>query len=78
MAIKKITTPVKKITKKTISKEVQTKIAAALTGYKSAFDPEDFESKLKKAGKLFAGDILKKNKINDKKTPVKKKAAVKK
>lgn len=78
MAIKKITQPVKKITKKTISKEVQTKIAAALTGYKSAFEPEDFESKLKKAGKLFAGDIFKKSRVSDKKTPLKKKAVVKK
>ena len=78
MAIKKITPPAKTVTKKTISKEIQAKIADALSGYKSSFDPKDFENKLKKAGKLFAGDILKKGKTKEKKTPVKKIGSVKK
>lgn len=78
MAIKKVTTPAKTLTKKTISKEIQAKIADALAGYKSFFDSKDFENKLKKAGKLFAGDIVKKGKTKEKKTPAKKIAPVKK
>ncbi len=78
MAIKKIDTPAKKITKKTISKELQSKISDALSGYKSLFELKDFESKVKKASKLFATDVLKEKKIKVKKVIVKKKVAVKK
>lgn len=77
MTVKK-SAPPQKITKKTITKEVQAKIADVLLEYKSSFDPKELEGKLKKAAKLFSGDILKKVKAKERKTPLKKKAAVKK
>ena len=50
---------VKKITKKQAQKAVFEKLSGALAEYKSKLDKKKFESKLKKASKLFAVDIVK-------------------
>jgi len=52
-------TPVKKLTKKQAKKEVFEKLSGALAEYKNRLDKKKFESKLKKATKLFAVDIAK-------------------
>jgi len=56
----------KALSKKQAKKEILEKISGALAGYKSQFKKKEFETKLKKASKLFAVDIakgLKKEKI---------------
>lgn len=50
---------VKKPTKKETRKEVFEKLSGALAEYKSKLDEKKFENKLKKASRLFAGDIIK-------------------
>ncbi|MEO8763671.1 MAG: hypothetical protein ABI416_05260 [Ginsengibacter sp.] len=50
---------VKKHTKKETQKEVFEKLSGALAEYKSKLDGKKFETKLKKASKLFAVDIVK-------------------
>ena len=49
----------KKITRKETRKAVFEKLSGALAEYKSKLDKKKFESKLNKASKLFAGDIVK-------------------
>ena len=58
---------VKKPTKKETQKEVFEKLSGALAEYKSKLNEKKFESKLKKASKLFAVDIVKAYKKDDKK-----------
>lgn len=54
------TTKEKKLSrKKMVRKEVYDKLAGALAGYKSDIGDKKFESRLKKASKLFAVDIAK-------------------
>ena len=49
--------PAKRLTKKEAKKEIFEKLSGALAEYKSRLDKKKFESKLKKATKLFAVDI---------------------
>jgi phage tail tape-measure protein len=70
-------TTVKKITRKETQKAVFEKLSGALAEYKSKLDKKKFESKLNKASKLFAGDIVKAFK-KDRKASRKIKAAGKK
>jgi len=65
-------TPVKKLTKKQAKKEVFEKLSGALAEYKNRLDKKKFESKLKKATKLFAVDIAKAIKKENKSVPKKK------
>lgn len=53
---------VKKISKKETRKAIFDKLSGALAEYKNKLDKKTFESKLKKASKLFATDILKASK----------------
>lgn len=68
---------VKKITKKAARKAIFEKLSGALAEYKSKLDKKTFESKLKKASKLFATDIVKASK-KDRKSKRKIKAVAKK
>jgi len=52
-------TPGKILTRKQAKKEIFEKLSGALAEYKSRLDKKKFESKLKKATKLFAVDIAK-------------------
>jgi hypothetical protein len=63
---------VKKPTKKETQKEVFEKLSGALAEYKSKLDGKKFETKLKKASKLFAVDIVKAIKKDRKKRRAKK------
>jgi len=65
-------THVKKLTKKQAKKEVFEKLSGALAEYKNRLDKKKFESKLKKATKLFAVDIAKAIKKENKSVPKKK------
>ena len=58
----------KKISKKEAKTIVYNKLAEALSDYKKEIKPKKFESKLKKASKLFATDIAK---ASDKSKPAK-------
>jgi len=62
----------KLISKKEARKEVFEKLSGALAGYKSKFKKKEFESKLKKASKLFAVDIAKGFKKDKKQADAKK------
>ncbi|MEO5595429.1 MAG: hypothetical protein ABIR15_23370 [Chitinophagaceae bacterium] len=68
---------IKKITRKEAQKAVFEKLSGALAEYKNKLDKKKFESKLKKASKLFALDIVKASK-KDRKNKRKEKAVVKK
>ena len=70
------TTPVKTLTKKQAKKEVFQKLSGALAEYKNRLDKRKFQSKLKKATKLFAVDIARAIK-KENKSAVSKKAAKK-
>jgi hypothetical protein len=50
---------IKKISKKKAKAIVYDKFANALSEFKSGINPKKFETKLKKASKLFAADIAK-------------------
>lgn len=52
-------TDAKKVSKKEVRKAVYEKLAGALAEYKDGFPKKKFESRLKKASKLFAVDIAK-------------------
>lgn len=58
------------ISKKEARKIIFEKLSAALAEYKNNFKEKRFNSNLKKASKLFAGDIL--NTINKKKVKLEK------
>jgi len=70
------TTPVKTLTKKQAKKEVFQKLSGALAEYKNRLDKKKFQSKLKKATKLFAVDIARAIK-KENRSAVSKKAAKK-
>ncbi|MEO6313428.1 MAG: hypothetical protein ABIU63_17515 [Chitinophagaceae bacterium] len=67
----------KKITRKEARKAVFEKLSGAMAEYKSKLDKKKFENNLKKASKLFAGDLMKAFK-KDRKSNRKIKAAGKK
>jgi hypothetical protein len=67
----------KKLTKKQVKKEVFEKLSGALAEYKNKLDKKKFETKLKKASKLFAVDIAKAFN-RDRKAETSKKEVVKK
>jgi hypothetical protein len=69
---------IKKLTKKQAKKEVFEKLSGALAEYKNKLDKKKFESKLKKASKLFAVDIAKAFKKDQKSNSAKKKTVAKK
>ena len=76
MPIKKVPAP-KKITKKEINKEINEKLANALTAYKVKLGEKKFNNILKKTSKIFAEGLIKAGKkIN--KVVVKKKVTKKK
>jgi len=63
----------KKITKKQVRQEVFTRLSGALEEYKNKLGEKKFETKIKKASKLFAVDLTKAFKkdlksVKDKKT----------
>jgi len=63
----------KKITKKQVRQEVVTRLSGALEEYKNKLGEKKFETKIKKASKLFAVDLTKAFKkdlksVKDKKT----------
>jgi len=68
---------IKRLTKKQAKKEVFKKLSGALAEYKNKLDKKKFESNLKKASKLFAVDIAKAFK-KDQKSDRAKKAVAKK
>ena len=70
------TTPVKTLTKKQAKKEVFQKLSGALAEYKNRLEKKKFQSKLKKATKLFAVDIARAIK-KENRSAVSKKAAKK-
>jgi hypothetical protein len=49
--------PVKKVSKKETQKEIFVKLSGALAEYKAPLGDKKFETKVKKASKLFAVDI---------------------
>ena len=61
-----------KLSKKKIKKEIFEKLAGALSEYKNKLDKKKFESKLKKASKLFAVDLIKASKKTKKPAKLKK------
>ena len=65
-------TAVKKVSKKELRKVVYEKLAGALEEFKGELDKKKFESKLKKASKLFAVDIAKATRRRGKATTKKK------
>jgi hypothetical protein len=67
-------TLVKMLSKKEVKKVVFEKLSGALAEYKNNFGKKEFETKLKKASKLFAVDIAKRVK-KEKKPAVPKKEA---
>ena len=77
MAIKK-TTPIKQITKKEITKEINDKLANTLATYKVRIGEKKFNNILKKASKIFAESLVKASKKVNKTVAVKKKVAKKK
>lgn len=77
MTIKKTLTP-QKITKKEINKEINGKLANALTSYKVKMGEKKFNSILKKASKIFAESLIKASRKTNKTVAVKKKVAKKK
>ena len=56
----------KKTGKKTVRKQVYEKLAGALADYKTGIGEKKFESRLRKASKLFAVDIAKASKKQSK------------
>ena len=62
----------KGITKKQARKVVFEKLSGALAEYKNKLDKKKFESKLKKASKLFAVDIARASRKDKKEKKVKK------
>ena len=56
----------KKQIKKTVRKQVYEKLAGALADYKTGIGEKKFESRLRKASKLFAVDIAKATKKQSK------------
>ena len=75
MAIQKAT-PLKKVSRKEISKEVLDKLASALTPYKKKLGEKKFNNLLKKTSKLFAESLAKANRKNNKPIAAVKKPAV--
>ena len=63
---------VKGITKKEARKVIFEKLSGALAEYKNKLDKKKFESKLKKASKLFAVDIAKASRKNSQEKKAKK------
>jgi|GEM_PF-4890390 len=54
------TGPLKKLTKKDSVKLIMNKLEPVLAEYKNSFGKKEFQSKLKKAGKLFGPAIARK------------------
>lgn len=69
---------VQKVSKKETQKEIFVKLSDALAEYKSTLSEKKFETKLKKASKLFAVDIAKAFNRKSKESKKKLKVATKK
>ena len=67
-------TLVKMLSKKEVKKVVFEKLSGALAEYKNNFGKKEFETKLRKASKLFAVDIAKRVKKEKKPAVLKKEA----